>query len=77
MNTGRPNEAIAEFQEATRVQPDYLDAYTNLAIALVQMNRSVEAIAAGKQGLSIAQQQGNTAKAQQIEAWLKTRGTSQ
>ena len=42
---GKLDEAIAEFKEATRVNPDYADAHYNLGVAYAKQDRVDEAIA--------------------------------
>jgi tetratricopeptide (TPR) repeat protein len=45
MSLGRPQEAIAEYETAIRINPDYAEAHNNLGAALVQMpDRLPEAI---------------------------------
>ncbi|HUI05582.1 MAG TPA: tetratricopeptide repeat protein [Verrucomicrobiae bacterium] len=50
---GRVQEAIDQFEEAVRLQPDYAWAQYSLAAALVQANRLPEAIAHYEQALKI------------------------
>ena len=41
---GRANDAIAQYQEALRIQPDYSEAHNNLGVLLVNLGRKDEAI---------------------------------
>ncbi len=60
------------YQQSINLNPDYLEAYTNLVTAYVQVHRSAEAIAVAQKALALARSQGQTAAAQQIEAWLNS-----
>jgi Flp pilus assembly protein TadD len=42
--TGRTSDAIDEYKEALRINPDYAEAHNNLGNALVQTGRASEAI---------------------------------
>jgi tetratricopeptide (TPR) repeat protein len=42
--TGRHAEAIEHYEEALRIDPDFMDAHFNLALALEQAGRLPEAI---------------------------------
>ena len=42
--TGRPNEAIVQFQKALKLQPDFADAQKNLAQTLILIGRGESAI---------------------------------
>ncbi len=49
---GRQDEAVAEFQEAIRVSPDYTPAYNNLAKAMEQQGKLKEAESYYRQSLA-------------------------
>jgi Flp pilus assembly protein TadD len=53
VQTGRPSEAIEQFKQALRNEPNSADAHNNLAAALGQMGRISEAIEQVKAGLRI------------------------
>jgi protein O-mannosyl-transferase len=63
-------EALAHYTEALRLQPNFPEAYLGQAAVYSEMNRSADAITAAQKGLSLAQKNGQTALAEQIEAWL-------
>jgi len=50
---GRPEEAMAEYREALRINPDYVNAHNNLGLALAQQGQTEEAIAEYRQALRI------------------------
>ncbi len=68
----RPRDAVEQFTTAVRLRPDYLLAYNNLAMAYVKLQQPDQAIAAARKALEIAQAQGQTAQAKQIETWLNS-----
>jgi tetratricopeptide (TPR) repeat protein len=51
--SGRPDEGIAEFQEAIRLQKDYAVAHNNLCNALYESGRFGEAIAEGREAIRL------------------------
>ena len=50
---GNVDEAIAHFQEALQIKPDFADAHNNLGIALLQKGNVDEAIAHYQKALQI------------------------
>jgi tetratricopeptide (TPR) repeat protein len=67
---GRSGEAIQQYQIAVRLRPDYTQGYINMALTYAQMGQSADAIAAANQAIELAKSQGNSALANQIQAWL-------
>jgi Flp pilus assembly protein TadD len=77
---GKADEAVERYREALALDPDYIDAWTGLALALAELKRFDEAIEAGKRLVELEpddplsytnlsrfhQQMGNIAEA---EAW--------
>jgi Tfp pilus assembly protein PilF len=61
MVEGRVPEAIAEYEQAFRIKPDYADAQCNLGIACAQLGRLQEAVGHFQQAIQI---QPDYAKAQ-------------
>ena len=51
--SGKVEEAIAHYEQALRIKPDYAEAHNNLGIALAQAGRIEEAIAHFEQALRI------------------------
>jgi len=51
--TGRTSEAIDQYKQALRINPNYADAHGNLGAALGQMGRISEAIEQVKAALRI------------------------
>ena len=45
---GKPEEAVARYRAAIALDPDYIDAWQGLALALAEAERFEEAIEAGK-----------------------------
>jgi protein O-mannosyl-transferase len=69
---GRSQEAIEHYKQAIRLNPDDAQAYLKLAAARAQVHRSQEAISTAQRAIDIAKSHGQTALAEQIEAWLKS-----
>ena len=67
MGKGRTSDAIREYQQALRIDPDYAEAHNNLASALLLTGRTSDAIAEFEQALRInpgyAQAHNNLANA--------------
>ncbi len=66
----RPKDAIEHFRQALRLNPDYTEAYFNLALAYSSIEQSSQAVAAARKALELARSRGQTALAKQIEDWL-------
>jgi tetratricopeptide (TPR) repeat protein len=69
-NAGRMPEAIASFERAVRLAPNLPDAAMNLARAYADVGRSADAITTAENAIHQARLNGQTAVANQIEAWL-------
>ena len=67
---GQLQDGIKQFDEALRLNPDNINAYTNMMMAYVLLKRPAEAIAAAEKALELARAQGKTAEAAEITAWL-------
>ena len=65
----RPEEAAKQFQQAVQLQPDYAEAWANLAAAFGDLNRWAEAQAAANKALELARAQGLESVAKSIAAW--------
>jgi len=52
--TGRTSEAIDQYEQALRINPEYAEAHNNLGAALGQMGRISEAIEQLKAALRIS-----------------------
>jgi tetratricopeptide (TPR) repeat protein len=51
--TGRTSEAIAQFEAALRLKPDYVEAYNNLGSVLASTGRTSEAVAQFEEALRL------------------------
>jgi tetratricopeptide (TPR) repeat protein len=67
---GRFPEAVAHYEDALRLQPNFPEAYAGLTIVYAEMNRRADAIAAAQKALQLASAQGQSELAEQIQAWL-------
>ena len=72
MSAGRPAEALAEFEKVLRADPGHRNALYNKGIALLQMGRGNEAVAAWEELLKRhpddPQLQGLRGRIEQIRA---------
>ena len=64
-------KAIADFNQALRLNSNFADAYSGRGFAYLVLGESQKAIADLQKAANLFQQQGNTAKAQQILDALK------
>jgi Flp pilus assembly protein TadD len=69
---GRLDEAIDHYQQALRIAPDDNAARVNLISAYARVGRSSEALAEAEKAVELAQVQGQTVLANQIEDWLNS-----
>ncbi len=53
MEQGRLEEAVASYEQALRLKPDYAEAHNNLGIALMEQGRLEEAVASYEQALRV------------------------
>jgi Flp pilus assembly protein TadD len=72
LRLGRAPEAIEPFERTVQIQPDHLEAWTNLAAARAETHRSAEAIVAAQRALELARLRGQTALAEKLESWLNS-----
>ena len=71
---GKPNEAIADFDEAIRINPEFIRAYTKRAEAKISLRNIKEAKSDLQTALELAERQQNadlkasiTARLQQLD----------
>lgn len=64
-------EAVSHLQSAVRLDPDYSAAWKQLGRALAQLNRDGEAIAAYREGIDIAERNGDRQAAKEMNVFLK------
>jgi tetratricopeptide (TPR) repeat protein len=50
---GKLPEAVAQYEQALRIKPDYVDAHFNLGLALEKLGRTPEAIEHYQQALKL------------------------
>ncbi len=63
--------ALADYDRAIALKPDFAAAYYNRGIVKQQLGHNAEALADFKHALTLAQQQGNQKVAQHAEAEIK------
>ncbi len=68
--SGRLPEAVGEFELALQLDPRNVQIYTNLMTAYAQLQRPADVIRTAERASQLARQQGQSALAQQIAAWL-------
>ncbi len=72
MQVGQLQEASENFRQVLRLKPNDIEAYYNLALAYARLQQSSQAIATVQKALELAQSQGQTSQAKQIEEWLNS-----
>jgi protein O-mannosyl-transferase len=72
LKQGQLQEAIKHYQRAIELKPDFIDAYYNLALIYASLQHSSQAMGLAHKALELAQSQGNTALARQLEDWLNS-----
>jgi tetratricopeptide (TPR) repeat protein len=70
---GRFQEAIAAYQQAIHLNPEYAEAYQNLGVVLLKLGNVTESLAAFRQAIALYEAQ-NSDKAQQLRQGLKEIG---
>jgi protein O-mannosyl-transferase len=72
LRAGRPQQAIDHYKQGLRLRPNFTSICFNLALAYASVNQSSEALTAAQKALELAQSQGQTELARQIEDWSKS-----
>ena len=67
---GRTDQALAEFDTLIQHNPDYVPAYQMSAQTLAKLNRTDDAVARLKAGISAAQRTHNSHAASEMQALL-------
>jgi tetratricopeptide (TPR) repeat protein len=70
----RFDEAVAQFQEAVKLDPKYVAAFMHCGLCLREAGRADEAKQTLQQGLQVAQRAGNTHAAGEIAGILQEMG---
>ena len=65
--TAQPVKAIAHYQAALRLKPDFLVVYGNLVQVLTLADRLDEAVATARKGVEAANAVGNRAMADELD----------
>ena len=71
---GRFDDAVAQFEKAMALDPNYVAAYMHCGIALREAGRVVDAKATLTRGLAVAQRIGNAHAASEISGILQEIG---
>ena len=71
MGLGQNEEAVADYGEAIRLQPDNADFYINRGAARAELGQYEEAIADLKAVLELARESGNSERIIFIEAKIE------
>jgi predicted Zn-dependent protease len=71
LKAGRPAEAAAQFEVATRHDPDYSAAWKLLGKALADANLPERALSAYRQGISVAEARGDIQAAKEMKVFAK------
>jgi tetratricopeptide (TPR) repeat protein len=69
--TGKYEEAIAEYREATLLNPNLADAFYNMGLAVQKLKRKDDAIALMTEAKNLFSQQNNTMKVKQIDQLIE------
>ena len=64
-------EAVLHLQSAVRLDADYSAAWKELGRALARLNRNDDAIAAYREGIDIAERNGDRQAAKEMNVFLK------
>jgi tetratricopeptide (TPR) repeat protein len=68
---GRYPEAVREFREAIRLKPDYSAAFRELGKALERSGAPAEAMQVYRQGIPIAERNGDLQTLKEMQVFLK------
>jgi tetratricopeptide (TPR) repeat protein len=71
---GRFEEAIASYQQAIQLQPDYADAYQNLGVVLLKIGKVPESLSAFGKAIALHEVQNNSTEADRLRQGLQDIG---
>jgi Flp pilus assembly protein TadD len=71
VQAGRHREAVREFREAIRLKPDYSAAIRDLGRALEKIGAIDEAMQTYREGIPIAERNGDLQTAKEMQVFLK------
>lgn len=71
LKAGRPGEAAAQFEAATRHDPSYSAAWKLLGKALAESGQAGPALAAYRQGIAVAEARGDIQAAKEMKVFAK------
>jgi predicted Zn-dependent protease len=71
LDAEQPEQAVAEYEAAIRLKPDYSAAHRGLGRALERVGRVTEARAAYAEGLEVATRAGDLQTKKEIEVFLR------
>ncbi len=71
LKAGRPADAAAQFEAATRHDPNYSAAWKLLGKALAEAGQADAALAAYRQGIAVAEAKGDIQAAKEMRVFAK------
>jgi tetratricopeptide (TPR) repeat protein len=71
---GKMDNAIASYQKAIQLNPNYADAYQNLGVVLLKIGKVPESLSAFKKAIALHEEQNNPTEAQRLRQGLKDVG---
>jgi predicted Zn-dependent protease len=71
LKAGRPLDAAAQFEAATRHDPNYSAAWKLLGKALVEAGQADAALAAYRRGIAVAETKGDIQAAKEMRVFAK------